>query len=181
MRKVKNCWTPMLLGAVLMATLVGVAGVRGDERPEAGALSRRITVPAGHFFPNDDAVNWQYHTHYLVSETDGTDQRFNAPVVFPTGQAVMVESITLYAYDNNASDNVCAFLLLIDPTAGDGVVMANVCSDGASENDPGSFTDSTVENNPAKHGKGVFLGLRMEDDTDLKAYGVRIQYHHGTT
>jgi hypothetical protein len=59
--------------------------------------------------------------------------------------------------------------------------MAFVCSNGSSANDPRNFTDSSINNNPVKHGRGLNLNLQIEDDSNLKFYGVRIQYHHGTT
>jgi hypothetical protein len=180
MKKVKNWWLPMLLGAVLMATLVGVAGARPNERPMA-AVTRRITIPASYFIPHDDDDLYYNGGYYVESNTDGSSELFVAPVVFPTGQSVVVESVTLYAYDNNLSDDVCLWLRLTDPTAGDQVKMGEVCSSGDSVTDPRSFTDSSIDNNPAKHGKGVYLWLDIEDDSNLQFYGARIQYHHGTT
>jgi hypothetical protein len=66
-------------------------------------------------------------------------------------------------------------------TGGTYDLIAGVCTTGSSSNNPRSFTDSTMLNNPVKHGRGVHLEVEFEDDTNLKFYGVRIQYHHGTT
>jgi hypothetical protein len=180
MKRVKKYWMVVLLAGLLMATLVGVAGARPNDRP-SGALSRRITIPAGHFIPNDETTQWYNDGFYIRSDTDGSSEIFLAPVVFPTGQAVVVESVTFYAYDNNASADVYLELYLTDPTAGIEGQMASVCSTGASPTYPRSFTDSSIDNNPVKHGKGVYLWLDFQDDTNLKFHGVRIQYHHGTT
>jgi hypothetical protein len=180
MKNVKKYWMVVVQAGLLIATLVGVAGARPNDRPMA-AISRRITIPGAHFIPHDDD-DLYYNGGYLIrSETDGSSEYFYAPVVFPTGQAVVVESVTFYALDNNASYDMCVELHRTDPTAGTGVIMAEVWSSGDSVTDPRSFTDSTVSNNPVKHGKGVFLWLEIEDDTHLNLYGVRIQYHHGTT
>jgi hypothetical protein len=177
-RRVKKYWMVLLLGAVLMSTLVGVAGARPHGRP-LGALSRRITIPAGHFIPTTD--DWDYlNSGYYVRNVVG-DATYTAPVVFPTGQAVVVESVTLYAYDHDSGDEICVRLYRTDPTSGSEVEMANVCSSGASTNDPRHFTESSIDYNPVKHGKGVLVWLSIGDyGIDLKAYGVRIQYHHGT-
>jgi hypothetical protein len=180
MKRVKNWWLPMLLGAVLMATLVSVAGARPADRPMA-AISRRITIPAGHFIPADHNVTWYNGGFTLQSDSDKSLEWFSAPVVFPTGQSVVVESVTLYAYDNNSLYDLCLWLYRTDPTAGNEVEMAEACSTGWMITNPRHFTDSSIANNPVKHGKGVYLYLNIEDDTDLKVYGVRIQYHHGTT
>jgi hypothetical protein len=181
MKKVKKYWMVVLQAGLLMATLVGTAGARLDQSPQAGALSRRITIPAGHFIPHDEDDLYNNQGVYMTSETDGSAEYFTAPVVFPTGQAVVVESITLYAYDNNGSDDVCLDLYVTDPTAGSELEMTAVCSTGSSSTNPRHFTDTSISGNPVKHGKGVYFWLEIEDNTDLKFYGVRIQYHHGTT
>jgi hypothetical protein len=180
MRKVKNWWMVVLLGAVLMATLVGLAAARPNDTP-AGAVTRRITIPPGHFIPCYDHTDWSNWGNYLESETDGSTEWMLAPVVFPTGQSVVVESMTLYAYDNNASDEICVYMFQVDVTARHRDSMASVCSSGASTTDPRQFTDSVIAYNPLKHGKGVYLGVDLQDDTNLFFCGVRIQYHHGTT
>jgi hypothetical protein len=164
---------------VLMSTLVGVAWARPNGRPVA-AVTRRITIPAGHFIPTTD--NWDYLNYgYYVRAVSG-NANYSVPVVFPTGQAVVVESVTLYAYDDDLDEGICLALKRTDPTAGTEVDMASVCSTGSSTTNPRSFTDSSISYNPVKHGKGVYLFLWIEDfGLSLKAYGVRIQYHHGTT
>jgi hypothetical protein len=180
MKKVKKYWMVVLLGGLLMATLVGVAGARPDHSAMA-AVTRRITIPAGHFSPHDDDDLWYNAGEAIWSRIDGSNAYFYAPVVFPTGQSVVVESVTFYAYDNNASANACLRLYLTDPTAGNEGQVAYLCSTGSSSTDPRTFTTSTISNNPAKHGKGVYLEVEFQDKDDLKLYGVRIQYHHGTT
>jgi hypothetical protein len=180
MRKVKKYWMVLLLGGLLMATLVGVARARPNEGSQAGALSRRITIPAGHFIPTTDDYNY-FNNGWFVYNLSGW-ANYSAPVVFPTGQAVVVESVTLYVYDNDSGDEICAGLIRADPTAANGLIMANACSSGASSTDPRHFTDSSISFNPVKHGNGIYLWLEIQDaGTSLKAYGVRIQYHHGTT
>jgi hypothetical protein len=180
MKKVKNWWMPMVWGALLIANLAGVAGATLNDMPFA-ALTRRITVPAGHFIPGDDSVNWVNQGSYLISMDDATTNCFKAPVVFPTGQAVVVEKVTLYAYDYNTSYGVSLVLRKTDPRYGSGVTMANIVGTGSGPTDPRTFTDKTIVHNPVKHGSGVYLSLCFTDDSDLKFYGVRIEYHHGTT
>jgi hypothetical protein len=67
-----------------------------------------------------------------------------------------------------------------DPIAGNQLDMAKVCSSDSSSG-VRFFTDTSISNNPVKHGKGVYLWLDTDDDTALVFYGARIQYHHGTT
>jgi hypothetical protein len=181
MKEVKKYWMVVLLGAVLVAAFVGPAGARPDQSPEAGALTRRITVPAGHFFPQTDGTNWTNNGANLHSDVSGSPVCFTAPVVFPTGQSVVVESITLYALDDNGADDMYLRLYKTDPTGGDELEMAHVSTSGSSSTDPRHFTDGTIENNPVKHGRGVYLWLCLEDNYELYFYGVRIEYHHGTT
>jgi hypothetical protein len=179
MKKVKKYWMVVLLGGLLMTTLVGVAGARPNDRP-AAAISRRITIPAGHFIAGNDNYDYGNYGHYLYN-TSGYAE-YTAPVVFPTGQSVVVESVTLYAHDNDSNDNISLTLFRTDPTAGTQAAMAEIFTSGSSTTDPRNFTDSSIANNPVKHGKGVYLKLGIPDGgLTLKAYGVRIQYHHGTT
>jgi hypothetical protein len=181
MKKVKNWWKVLLLGAVLMATLVGVVGARPSDRAQAGTISRRVTIPAGAFTPSDGDYDYWNGGDEMWSLDSVLQPYFNAHVELPTGQAVVVESVTLYAYDENGTYDVCAWLTKTDPTAGAQEGMAYVCSTGSSSNDPRNFTDGSINNNPVKHGRGLILELQIEDDSNLTFYGVRIQYHHGTT
>jgi hypothetical protein len=179
MRRAKKYWMVLLLGAVLMSTLVGVAGARPNDRPMA-AVTRRITIPGGHFIPTKYTWQWSNNGHYVRNVSGSAN--YSAPVVFPTGQAVVVESVTLYVYDNVADADICVTLYRTDPTGGYEDSMANLCSSGSSTTDPRHFTDSSISNNPVKHGQGIYLWLYIADSgLNLKAYGVRIQYHHGTT
>jgi hypothetical protein len=180
MTSLKNWWMVVLLGAVLMATLVGVAAARPNDRP-AAAVTRRITVPAAFFNPWADGADWFNDGGYIESSKNESGQWFFAPVVFPTGQSVVVESITLYAYDYNPTWDILVYLMKTDPTAGDENVMTSARTNSSSTADPRSFTSGLMYSNPVKHGSGVYLVLETEDDTNLRAYGVRIQYHHGTT
>jgi hypothetical protein len=157
-----------------------VVGWTPDGHPGGGGGGRAQSAPYGRPFPEDDGINWDNEGYYIKSDTHGSWEWFCAPVVFPTGQAVVVESITLYAYDDNGSDNVCAYLSRTDLAAGSQMTMGSICSTGASAS-VRHFTESTISGNPLKHGKGIYLSLAIQDDTDLYAYGVRIQYHHGTT
>jgi hypothetical protein len=178
-KKVKKYWMVLLLGALLMATLVGVAGARPNDSG-MGAISRRITIPAGHFIPKQDDWDYNNHGYWLYNETGSA--AYTAPVVFPTGQAVVVESVTLYAYDNDADDDICLKLERTDHTQAAAATMAFTCTSGSSSTDPRHFTDSSINHNPVKHGQGIYLKLNIDDaGTSLKAYGLRIQYHHGTT
>jgi hypothetical protein len=245
MESVKKYWIVVVLGAVLMATLVGVAGARPQEgslalepkniegttnlaakqqskdskvarieshtdfgtdlyreenivlrrraewleeanegslpSPEAAptkAVVRRITVPAAFFHPIQDGYDWYNAGRFINTSSGGGN--FMAPVVFPTGQSVVVESITIYGYDNNATYNMTVELYLVDVTVGSHSDMATVSSTGNVDTTR-SFTDSSIDYNPVKHGKGVYLWLTLGDDANLDLYGVRIQYHHGTT
>jgi hypothetical protein len=181
MKKVKKYWMVVLLAGLLVATLVGVAGARPNQSGQAGALSRRITIPAGHFIPADDDELYSNEGGYIQSGGDASLQEFYAPVVFPTGQAVVVESVTLYAYDNNAFADLCLSLHRTDVTGGMiSGQMSDVCSTGLSTSTR-HFTDSSIIYNPVKHGNGVYLLLQFQDDTSMWFTAARIQYHHGTT
>jgi hypothetical protein len=179
MKKVKKYWLVLLLGGLLMATLVGVAGARPNERPMA-AVSRRITISPASFDPEDDHVEWNNTGGVLSSDTVDAEVTFFADVIFPTGQAVTVESVTFWAYDNNCTNNICLKLYRDDPTGGARSQMASVCSTGCAVG-VRQFSDTSIVSNPAKHGQGVYLMLDIEDDGALDLYGVRIEYHHGTT
>ena len=184
MIRVKKWWIPLLLGALLMATLVGVVWARPNARPLAAATTKRITIPAGWFHPTREGADWTNGGGEITSNKDEESQFFIAPVVFPSaGQTFTVEKMALYAYDQNGglgNYDACVSLYKTNPGAGSDVKMAGACSTGSSTTDPRTFTETTIKYNPVTTARGAYLWLTIEDDTNLDVYGVRIWYHKGS-
>ncbi len=182
MKKVQKSWAAVLLGALLIATLVGVVWAAPDSRPRAAVKTKKITIPAGWFHPNQDGHNWTNVGEYITSH-DTYPATFLAPVVFPSsGQKFTVEKMALYAYDENddlVGGDVCATLFRTNPVQGNEVFMGYVCSSGSSPTDPRTFTETSFNYNPVTTARGAYLQLYIPDNTNLKVYGVRIWYHAG--
>lgn len=171
MKEIKKWWVAVLLGLLLMATLVGVMFARPGARPNAGA-SKTLTVPAAAFVPIKDDMDWYNNGSYI--QLDSGTGVFIASVQFPG--RVTVESITLYAYDNNGSAQVCAYLFRSTPPTGNEESMAGVCSTGASDTDPRLFTTTLISPNRVTRRHGVYLEIMFYGSSDLRVYGVKIKH-----
>jgi len=172
MKKVKNWWMPVLFGALLMATLVGAAGAR----PQAASRTHMINVPPSSFVPEDDAVQYTNDGYYLRIDSGG-NHCFLATVRFPTKKEVTVEKVRLYAYDENATEDVRLWLMRENPATGNEVIMSEVHSLGFSATDPRSFTDTSISGNPIKRAWQAYLLMCFDEWEDLGSPGVRIWYH----
>ena len=184
MKKVKKSWIAALVGALLMATLVGVVWARPNARPLAAATTKRITIPGGWFHPVADGYDWYNSGKLIYSEKHETIQYFTAPVVFPSGgQKFTVERIALLVHDDNGpaqgNNDACVRLKKTNPGGGTEVLMSYVCSTGSATG-VRTFTDTVIDNNPVTTARGAYLWLEIEDDTYLFVHGVRIWYHKGS-
>lgn len=65
MKKVKKLWMPLLLGVLLMAALVGVAGARPNARPEASPALQDHMISAHHCIGEDDTEDYEFFGNYL--------------------------------------------------------------------------------------------------------------------
>lgn len=171
MKQVKKWWAAAILGLLLVATLVGVVLARPSARPKAAAR-QVMTVPAAAFVPIKDGIDWYNNGSYI--QLDSGVGVLIAPVRFPG--KVMVKSITLYAYDNNDSHDVCAYLFRSRPSTGSELSMGTACSTGASGTDPRVFTTTLISPNRVTPKHVVYLELMFYDSSDLRVYGVKITY-----
>jgi hypothetical protein len=176
MEKARKLWIPVLLGVLLIAFVVGVAGARGHNRT-SGALgpTAYITIPGAAFNPKSDGADW-YNTGKYIRNMSANDDLFYAgPIVFPHAGAVQITEFALLAYDNSGLDG-CAHLHKSRFMTGAYERMAYVCSTGSL---PGvrRFSTSTIsapQVNPQYAGCSVSLAL--EGAADVRIYAVRIAY-----
>lgn len=171
MEKIKKMLMPVLLGSLLVAILVGVAGASRNDRPLASP-GTKLTIPAAYFHPVNDDCDYENSGVYLYL-ISGTCT-FTAPVFFPG--KVRVNSITLYAYDNNASHDIGVNLYRTVPHKVTEKLMGFASTNGSSPTLPRVFTDSSLAFNPVRRTHGAYLWLTIGDNDSLDFYGVRIDY-----
>ena len=169
---IKKLWIAVLVGMLLVLSLAGEAGAR--ERAAVSAW-KYVTVPAGWFHPTDDGYDW--NNNGVSIEVNSGAAWFIAPVVFPGSGAVTVKKVTLYAYDNNGTDDVNVRLYKTNPYTGTETNMARAESSGASTTVPRVFSDNTIVGPMIVRSRGAYLWLQFPaSSSSLTVYGVKIAY-----
>jgi hypothetical protein len=116
MKKVKKLWMPLVLGVLLMAALVGVAGARPNARPEASPALQDHMISAHHCIPDNNfgVVAHMFFNEYATCTTGGC--AYMCPIK-PEQGLIRAQRLALYVYDNGAGD-VCIWLVHVYPKNG---------------------------------------------------------------
>ncbi len=182
MKRVKKWWMPVMLGVLLMAVLVGVAGARSHDRAQAASGTRQLIIQAADFYPTNNTSAFVNQGGYLVSNVNMSTIAFIAPVQFPAAYWVTVEKVQLFAHDNNTTGQIKMWLYRTKPAAGSLVEMAYT-ETGYAFADPvaqaRTWTDTSISPSVKNPANGTFLIVWITDDTDLILSGARIFYHTG--
>ena len=182
MKSVKKWWTPVLLGAALMATLVGVAVAVPPERPSAQSPARQVVLCAADFQPTRDTVGYWNDGRILQTTDDNKDYYFLAPANFVAPYWVTVDKVELFAYDNNSTGHIVMELYRNKPATGLESVMARIDTGYAftdAVNVPRTWQTTAIGPNVVNPANDTYVYLMIDDDTALWLYGVRIWYHLG--
>ena len=181
MKRVHKWWTPLLLGAALVAVLVGVAAALPPEKPSAASPPRQVVLGAADFYTSTHANEYVNTGVMLYMEKDQTYQYFVAPVNFVAPYWVTVDKVELFAYDNNTSGNIVMDLFRVKPSTLSWAPMASIGTGVAFADtaDPRTWQTTAISPNVVNPANDVYVSLLMTDDTDLFLYGVRIWYHVG--
>jgi hypothetical protein len=181
MKKAKTLWVPALLGMLLLAILVGVAGARPDARPQQQAW-RVLSVAPGACLAavgNTDWVNAGYELHC----SDAVACLWHCPLDFPAAGeqavgAVHIKRFTMYAFDNNATPNtnVSAYLSKMYPPTHKDVTMAHFATSGGEPTDPQVLVDTTIQHNPVYRTQAPYISIVGSNSTSVKVYGFFVHY-----
>jgi hypothetical protein len=171
MKKVKRLWMPLLLGALLMATLAGVAGARPNARPEASPALVDHMFSAQHCVPYYNLAAWIFQAPYVACPTAPCG--FACPVKPPHEGLIRVQRLAMYVYDNGAND-VCISLQHAYPKTGTYVSrLINQCTtDNAADPqvisyNPANFKVSQLQD--------LYVGVVFSGTTQ-KLYGFKVKY-----
>jgi hypothetical protein len=134
MKRMKRLCMPVLLGVLLMATLVGVAGARPNARPEASPQLQNYTISAHHCIPVSDTTDFALGYEHV--QCNSTVCALSCPIKPPTEKGMIrAQRLAMWAYDNAAGD-VCIYLIHLYPKTSYYVFrLYNECSTD-SANDP---------------------------------------------
>ncbi|MBM3696339.1 MAG: hypothetical protein FJW79_10470 [Actinobacteria bacterium] len=165
--------------AAAAAALLVVALVAGASSPagKAGAadqktVTRTITVPAGAFTASDDNIDFVNGGNGLSTSSGGGTF---AAALFLESRDVTIKSITLYATDNNAGENVCLHLYRTTPWNAQEQKMGTVCSSGADLN-PRAFNVNTLDYRKISGAYGPYLWVYLPTNVDLYFHAARLVY-----
>ncbi len=182
MKSRKSWWMPVLLGVLLMAILVGVAGARPNERAQAASGRRQLIIGAADFYPVNNTYAFSSDGYRLWSDVNGSSIWLVAPVQFPAPYHVTVEKVQLFAYDNNSTGHIKMGLWRTKPSVGTETSMAYIDTGylfADPVNNPRTWTDTSISPSVKNPANGTYLWVEITDDTQLDLYGVRIFYHTG--
>jgi hypothetical protein len=181
MEKSKKLWIPVLLGVLLIALMVGVAGA-GVKNRASGALgpTAYITVPGAAFNPHDETADWYNYGQWIRNDSITEHTFYAGPIVFPHAGTVQITQVVLVALDENPTAEACARLFRNKFSTGAVEDMANVCSTGS---DPAVRQFSTATISPARVNpkwNGFYVGLLTYPSNPpgsmVRVYAVRIAY-----
>jgi hypothetical protein len=171
MKRMKTLWMPVLLGALLMATVVGVAGARPNARPEASPALVNHMFSAVFCGPGEDGLDWSINPGHLSCDT--APCRFICKTRPPHEGLIRVQRLALYVYDNAAGD-VCLWLGHVYPTTGTYVFrLENQCTANNTA-DP-----QVVVYNPANFKVSLLqdVGVAVEfSGITQRLYGFKVKY-----
>ena len=185
MKKTKKSWIALLLGGLLLATLAGAVWARPQGRPAAhgtaykldrpkahhGGFHYTVTIPAAHFHPMIDGLNWLNNGDYI--RMDSGSGWFTAAVPMLPGNRT-VESVTMYVMDNNGAAQA-SVTLYRTKTDGTRQGMAYIATTGSSGSIR-SFSDTSISPSTIWGGHGAYLYLVI-GATDISVYAVQIKYY----
>jgi hypothetical protein len=174
----------VLLGALLMAVLIGATAVGLGARPAAAAVTKKLTISTAEFSPVYDSsyvpTPHEKWGDYLRSRADGTTIELVAPVQFPYDGMVTVEKVELMANDANINARALLALYRSNPSnVWSRREMARIDTGTAWAEGYHVWSEPNVSPRYVNPGHQAWLWLVLDDDTDLYVYGVRIYYHKG--
>jgi hypothetical protein len=179
MKKLKMLWMPVLLGGLLMATLVGVAGARPNAGPEGSPALMNHMISAHRCSPAYAPTPNQYVFQFGYVECYGLTCGLVCPIKPPHEGLIRVQRLAMYAYDNDGGSGaeppeVCIWLTHTFPkTGGYVVVLRNQCTtDNAA--DP-----QVITYNPANFKVSQLQDLHVHvkmHSNGQKLYGFKLRY-----
>jgi hypothetical protein len=164
MKKLNTLWIPVLLGVLLLATLVGVAGAKPDARPLQQAW-RLLALSPSDCVPQSSGISGWWNNGDYIECPAGSPCGFMCPVHFPAAGeqsvgAVHVKRVTLYIRDLVAGDVAVELWKNHAPT-GVQAQMAGAKSFGSCLVDPCMLMDTSIVWNPVYRNQGPYLYIGM--------------------
>jgi hypothetical protein len=176
MKNVKTLWIPLVLGALLMSTVVGVAGARPSARPQQQAW-RVLTITSSHCVPEKEDTDFSHAGNGLWCLSGICN--LLCPVHFPAAGeqavgAVNVKRVTLFVHDNWDGQRAIAELSKLYPPTGVFHLMAKAES-ADKANNPQAAIDTSIDNNPVYRTQGPTIWL-VVDGANIRVCGIFVHY-----
>jgi hypothetical protein len=114
------------IGALLLAGRAGAQEL--DRAPEDyGSTSNYLMIPGTAFLPSDSATGY-VKPFLFLQRTGGGSSEFTHPLTLPPG--ALIESVTAYVRDSNATANVALRMCTLFATTDTGAGQDLNCDDG---------------------------------------------------
>ena len=170
MPRSRRLWVLPLVGLLSFGAL-GVGG-DGATAVEPRLTTASIMVSAAAFIPTNTAIQF-YNSGSEVSVQSGTGYMY-APVSFPV-PVVNIKKITVYAYDNSASQ-LCVSTMRTRPVDAAQDVQTTLCTENGSAPQYMSTTDLDFRR-IVTASQGLYLSLGFYG-SGVSLYGVKINYSY---
>ena len=164
------------LAALLVAALLGAAPGKPVAAAAEVGLTASIMVPAPAFVPQEDFTGYRVdYSGSFLQISEGGLQFFEASVLLPAA-VVKVKKVTLYAYDNDGTYDVCVGLHRVSPAlAEDSVSMGGTCTSGGADVRPQVVSTTTLgPRQVSTASPGLVVVVTLGGGTRL--YGVKVTY-----
>ena len=172
MTRINKSWMAVVAATLVVGTLVGVVWARPNDRPQAQDITRKVSIGASDFIPNDEGFNWYNNGDRIICQ--GGACHFTAPVVFPCLPGVTVERILLHVEDNNGGALARATLYRLNLNNGReaklGVVESPLGTGGYQP-----WSSGTI-NKPVWPSQRAYIWLYI-GGTNIDVGGVTVEYH----
>ena len=159
--------------AMTSALAVGASALDAGAGDGARATVHRVTVPAAHFVPGDNTLDYNNMGYYLET-TDGFGSFLaEIPYSYPGVSHIFVTRVEFLAFDNVSGSDVCVALSRSEPGTGTFTLMGQQCTVDSPDDPQIVVFNPTVRRVNA--GQRAILALWLSCPA-VMFYGVRVTY-----
>ena len=161
----------MMVGALLMATLVGVAGARPSGEVSVSA-TKTVSIAVADCIAKDDGQD--YSRTDLLVYCNASMCQLMCPVDVPYQGKYKITSLTMFAYDNYSGQYARFYLFKNTPSSAGSIPMAIYQGTADSTDDPQAVT-GPLSNARVQPKHDIFIRLTI-NGTQPMVYGFRLKY-----
>jgi hypothetical protein len=159
--------------AMTSALAVGPSSPGARAGDGARATVHRVTIPAAHFVPGDNTLNYSNMGYYLETTAGHGSFLAEIPYSYPGVSHIFITRVEFLAYDNSPTSEVCVALSRSEPGTGTFTLMGDKCTTDSPADPQIVVFNPTVRRVNA--GQRAILALWLTCPA-VTFYGVRVTY-----